>query len=400
MTDALGSVLATFSNTAGAAAMLGRQLYSPYGIQRYSNGSMGTNKGFTGQYNDPVTSLDYYGSRYYDPVSGVFLSADSVAGNVAGMNPYGYVGGNPETYNDPTGNMYAPPQGGGGGGGNLGGGSSGGGYGGGSGYGSGSGNNNNPGQTHSWPPGLMQTTCRFLGDCKVTAQTHEPTLTPVDVNGVTQSDTPVCTVEGFCVDMPTVGGIHIRVLVQTNQTGLVQVCVNSFVCLDEGGGEAGAAGEGENGQNNGALGGDRWYADSSTAGDTSGTPEESLGADETTHDNTSATQPHLQPLNNRGQPYPQMTDPRTGEEVPFPEGELQQIPEADRVVWNNQTRYAFIQEWYQQGYPDPEGGWGNLDIHHILPREYGGTNDFWNLVPLDRGFHQQVVTPWWNSFVP
>jgi RHS repeat-associated protein len=150
MTDALGSVLATFSNTAGAAAMLGRQLYSPYGSQRFQNGNMGTTKGFTGQYNDPVTSLDYYGSRYYDPVSGVFLSADSVAGNLAGMNPYGYVGGNPETWTDPSGQRIWCGQGGcggsggngggsgGNGGGNLGGGGSGGGYGG-SGYGGGSG---------------------------------------------------------------------------------------------------------------------------------------------------------------------------------------------------------------------------------------------------------------------
>ena len=47
--------------------------------------------------------MDYYNARYYDPVAGVFLSADSAQGNGQGMNPYGYVGGNPETWSDPTG---------------------------------------------------------------------------------------------------------------------------------------------------------------------------------------------------------------------------------------------------------------------------------------------------------
>jgi RHS repeat-associated protein len=139
LTDALGSVLATFSNTAGAASLLGTQLYGPYGNERYQTGSMGTAKGFTGQYADAVTGLDYYGSRYYDPVPGVFLSADSIEGNVAGLNPYGYVGGNPETWTDPTGESYVPPGGGGGGiggGGGAGGGCNGscGGSGGGGGY--------------------------------------------------------------------------------------------------------------------------------------------------------------------------------------------------------------------------------------------------------------------------
>ena len=73
-----------------------------------------TTKGFTGQYADAVTGLDYYNARYYDPVAGVFLSADSVQGNMQGMNPYGYVGGNPETDTDPTGKYYAPPGGPGG----------------------------------------------------------------------------------------------------------------------------------------------------------------------------------------------------------------------------------------------------------------------------------------------
>lgn len=33
----------------------------------------------------------------------MFLSADSLSGNIAGRNPYAYVGENPETYNDPSG---------------------------------------------------------------------------------------------------------------------------------------------------------------------------------------------------------------------------------------------------------------------------------------------------------
>ena len=48
--------------------------------------------------------MDYYGSRYYDQVAGVFLSADTVKCNMLGMNPYAYVSGKPEIRNDPTGN--------------------------------------------------------------------------------------------------------------------------------------------------------------------------------------------------------------------------------------------------------------------------------------------------------
>lgn len=103
LTDALGSVLVGFSNVANSAAIKGNQVYGPYGKQYDHQGTLGTSKGFTGQYNDSLTGLDYYGSRYYDPVVGVFLSADTVEGNASGMNPYAYVGSNPETYSDPTG---------------------------------------------------------------------------------------------------------------------------------------------------------------------------------------------------------------------------------------------------------------------------------------------------------
>ncbi len=103
LTDALGSVLTTFSNVQNSAAVQGNQVYGPYGTQPYNQGSMGTNKGYTGQYADSLTGFDYYNARYYDPVCGTFLSADPVEGNMQGMNPYAYVDGNPETNTDPTG---------------------------------------------------------------------------------------------------------------------------------------------------------------------------------------------------------------------------------------------------------------------------------------------------------
>src|SRR5579871_365104 len=75
---------------------------------------LNTAKGFTGQYYDALTGLDYYNARYYDPAVGVFLSADQAQGNPQGMNPYGYVSGNPETWSDPRG-TYAIDEGEGGG---------------------------------------------------------------------------------------------------------------------------------------------------------------------------------------------------------------------------------------------------------------------------------------------
>jgi RHS repeat-associated protein len=77
-------------------------LYGPYGSSRYTNGSMGTDYGFTGQRADSATSLDYYNARYYDPVVGQFGSADSM---LDGQNRFGYVSGNPTTYTDPSGHV-------------------------------------------------------------------------------------------------------------------------------------------------------------------------------------------------------------------------------------------------------------------------------------------------------
>lgn len=112
LTDALGSVLLSLNGS----AVLGEQVYGPYGNQRYTTGNINTAKGYTGQLQDNVTGLDYYNARYYDPVVGIFLSPDSVQGSAQGMNPYAYVACNPETATDPTGHRIAcmdGPRGGG-----------------------------------------------------------------------------------------------------------------------------------------------------------------------------------------------------------------------------------------------------------------------------------------------
>ncbi len=57
-----------------------------------------------------MTGLDYYNARWYDPVSGQFLSPDSVQGNAQGMDPYAYVGNDPEARVDTSGQMDSPDE--------------------------------------------------------------------------------------------------------------------------------------------------------------------------------------------------------------------------------------------------------------------------------------------------
>jgi RHS repeat-associated protein len=99
--------LANAEGSLSASAITGEQLSAPYGTTRYTVGSLGTAKAFTGQEADALTGLSYYHARWYDPVVGVFLSVDTKEGNAQGVNPYGYVRENPETATDPTGERVA-----------------------------------------------------------------------------------------------------------------------------------------------------------------------------------------------------------------------------------------------------------------------------------------------------
>ena len=83
------------------------------------------------------------------------------------------------------------------------------------------------------------------------------------------------------------------------------------------------------------------------------------------------------PVNARGEPYPKATDPRTNKPVPFPEGDLKIVPKESRVEWDSpatgfKRRGAYIKEWFDRKLPKLPGSWGDYELHHIWPREYGG----------------------------
>lgn len=58
---------------------------------------------YNGKELDDETGLYYYGARYYDPVTSVFISIDPHLENYPGWTPYNYVANNPINIIDPDG---------------------------------------------------------------------------------------------------------------------------------------------------------------------------------------------------------------------------------------------------------------------------------------------------------
>jgi RHS repeat-associated protein len=99
LTDALGSTIAL---TDAAANIQQRYDYEPYG-EVNATGAAGLSNPYqyTGRENDG-NGLYYYRARYYNPVTKRFISEDPLK-EVAGINSYGYVDGNPLFFSDPFG---------------------------------------------------------------------------------------------------------------------------------------------------------------------------------------------------------------------------------------------------------------------------------------------------------
>lgn len=105
-------------------------------------------------------------------------------------------------------------------------------------------------------------------------------------------------------------------------------------------------------------------------------------------------------LTNRvNEEYPEYTDEYSQIYMHKPyRADYTKIPVEDRVTWNSSTeRDKYIKEYIIR-YGDPKWNWSDYDLHHIIQRQYGGTNDFTNLIPLKRSYHQDIVEGWWRYY--
>jgi RHS repeat-associated protein len=92
--------------TDGSGGFVGRTRYYPYGTQRTTEGTLPTDKLYTGQQRETANGIYHYKARLYNADIGRMPQADTFVPepeNPAAWNRYAYVYNNPTGYNDPSG---------------------------------------------------------------------------------------------------------------------------------------------------------------------------------------------------------------------------------------------------------------------------------------------------------
>lgn len=79
--DGLGSVRQLYNSN---GQIIANHRYDPFGNSISQSGVGNSNYGFTSEQQD-ATGLDYLRARYYDPVTGRFLSQDPWGGNLRNL---------------------------------------------------------------------------------------------------------------------------------------------------------------------------------------------------------------------------------------------------------------------------------------------------------------------------
>ena len=93
--------------TDSTKAIVWDAVYTPFGQVHSITGTATNNQRFPGQYADAETGYSYNYFRDYDPTTGRYVQSDPI-GLRGGLNTFGYVGGNPINFADPTG-LIEPP---------------------------------------------------------------------------------------------------------------------------------------------------------------------------------------------------------------------------------------------------------------------------------------------------
>ena len=80
--------------------------YMPFGELLVDNSTVDLDYRFSAKETDRESGLGYFGARYYDNTSAMWLGVDPLWEKYAGMNPYNYCAGNPVIYIDPDGKKW------------------------------------------------------------------------------------------------------------------------------------------------------------------------------------------------------------------------------------------------------------------------------------------------------
>jgi len=98
--------------TNDSGVIVAQRQYKPYGEMYENQGSVGVSTlpfAFDGERQDGASSLYYFNARFYNPLLGRFLTADTQIHNPTvpqALNRYSFAGGNPIRYVDPSGHSW------------------------------------------------------------------------------------------------------------------------------------------------------------------------------------------------------------------------------------------------------------------------------------------------------
>jgi hypothetical protein len=100
-------------------------------------------------------------------------------------------------------------------------------------------------------------------------------------------------------------------------------------------------------------------------------------------------------FNKVGMRYPRYKDYLSGLSIFEPSTTLTKV--SNPVKWTTADRDKY-KKWYEQTYANGDVlDWSKVQVHHIIPRAYGGTNDYSNLMPLPFEVHL-LYNRWWANY--